>query len=478
MSIIHLERASFRPLADGVKKGLFRNPVSLSIQGQERWAITGPRKLDLLHVLASKHIAEPPLSRRYPFLSQDFWPSQVTQLVEFGSSNIKASHLSARYESFRDEFDITLNDYLLQADNNQEHVDRVLEQFMLKGIEDRWVVGLSNGQNRRARLAYSILKHPRMLFVDEPFLGLDPPSRETVSTVLETLPPKPHVVLGLRLQDHFPSWITHVAIADESGIVSQGTMPEVEPELERLREEHMAIVQKTKDLNKQKEIGESIIELRDVSVSYKGETIFSNLSFTARRGEKWHLQGPNGSGKSTLLSLLTADHPQSWNSKVVLFGEPRKTGRQSYFSINEQIGHCSPEIHALFPTRRNAFEAISTGFVVGSFIPPTNLTEEQKQTINNYIDEFELDRGTPFGDMSLSDQKTIMLLRAIVKSPKILIMDEALSGMDDLRIEKCKRMIQDYDGTTIVVGHIENEVPACDKYIRFTQGGVVEVGSK
>lgn len=474
-SIIELKNALFRPLADNIKKNVFRNPINLAIQENQRWAITGSRKLDLLHILASKHVANPPLSRTY-HLGEHNWPSQVTQMVEFGTPNIKASHLSARYESFRDEFDNSLKEYLLQADRNEQNVQQALKQFKLDGIEDRWIVGLSNGQNRRARLAWSILKHPKLLIVDEPLLGLDPPSREKVSQVLNGL--DIDVILGTRVQDELPEWITHVAVTDFDGISHQGTVEQVKPHLERLRKEHYESLE-IKDPKGQridKSNNDTVVELDNVTVSYKGEVVFSNLKFEAKRGEKWHLQGPNGSGKSTLLALLTADHPQSWNSKIKLFNEPRKTGRQSYFSINESIGHSSPEIHSLFPGNLTVKQAISTGYVVGSFIPPKNLDKQKQEKVNNFIKEFELDAETPFNQLPLSDQKTVLFLRAIVKNPELLILDEAFSAMDEQRIAYCKNMLNNFDNTVIVVGHIESEIPQCEKFIRFVGDGSVVQG--
>jgi ABC-type molybdenum transport system ATPase subunit/photorepair protein PhrA len=471
--VVKIEKAFFRPLADGVKKWVFKRPVDLTMRADERWAVTGPRKSDLLRILAAKEIAEPPLSRSYPFLGKDYWPSQVTTLLEF-SSSIKASHLSARYESLREDFDESLNEYLLRANGDQNEVDRVLDTFMLKGIQDRWVVGLSNGQNRRARLAQCLLKHPKLLLVDDPFLGLDPPSRQKVSSVLQSLPPNPHVVLGMRIQDEFPTWITHVAVTDQDGVAHQGPIEQMRPHVDRLVAESLAIAERHREQRSvaaSKPPGDVIIELDDVSVSYKGQHVFKNLSFQARRGEKWHLQGPNGSGKSTLLALLTADHPQSWNSKIKLFGEPRETGKQSYFGINNNIGHCSPEIHAIFPTRLTVHQAIATGFVTGSFIPPKDLDEPQKARINELITNFDLPADTPLNDLSLSDQKTALFLRAVAKKPEILILDEAFSAMDELRIAECKDLIANYDGTVIVVGHIQHEVADCNKYIRLTGDG-------
>lgn len=485
--IVTLENCIVRPVGESLSASLFKKPLNLTINQNERWAVTGPRKRDLLSVLAAKHIPNPPLSRTYPFLDKNAWPSQAIQLVEFKGS-VLASHLSARYEHFRDEFDIPLMEYLGQSLGNvkgpeKEHIDDILKKFKLDSLADQWVVGLSNGQMRRARLAKAILKYPRLLLIDEPYLGLDPSTRQTLSDILETLPPNPHVILGLRIQDKFPSWITHVAITDRDGVDKSGPIEEVGDYLEFLKRKDMELAaslaqarknfseKKKKESSSKDKSNTEIIRLDKVSISYRGKLILDEIEWKVAKGEKWHLRGDNGAGKSTLVSLLTADHPQSWNSKIVINGEPRKTGKHNYFDINNAIGHSSPEIHAIYPLKQTVFEAISTGYIVGSTIPPkkNELTSEQIENIERLIDQFQLAPDQRLRDLSLSDQKTVLFLRSIVKRPDILILDEAFSAMDDWRIEQCKDFINNefQEGTVIAIGHIDNEIPDCDKYIRL-----------
>lgn len=490
LPVIKLENCLVRPLLDKVSKPLFPNPINLTINRDERWAVTGPRKLDLLSVIAAKHIPTPPLSRTYPFLENTIWPSQAITLVEFKGS-VLATHLSARYEHFRDEFDIPLSEYLGQtfgteAGPNKAKVDNAMKAFKLDEFHDRWIVGLSNGQMRRARLAKAILKEPRLLLIDEVYLGLDPAARKTLSEILSALPPKPHVVLGLRIQDEYPSWVTHIAITDNNGIDRQGPKEEISDYLEFLKRKEKdaaaVIFQKAKErrtlsLEHTAEKKE-FIKLDKISIGYRGQLVLDELEWSVNKGEKWHLRGDNGTGKSTVVSLLTADHPQSWNSKIVIDGEPRQTGKHNYFDINEGIGHASPEIHAIFPVRYSVYDAVSTGFVVGSMIPPKNLSADQVQAVNDLISEFDLDPSAKLSDLSLSDQKVALFLRSVVKKPDILILDEAFSAMDNWRVEQCKSFINEWQGTVIVIGHIEDEIPACDKYIRlFPNGSKPEIGT-
>lgn len=473
LPVVQLENCLVRPVSDAVQQTLFANPLNLALRPSQRWAVTGPRKSDLLSVLAGRHIPVPPLSRAYPFLEKTVWPSQAIQFLQFKGS-IPVSHLSARYEHFRDALDESLDAFLARSEPSPDAIDSVKHMLRLDGLGDRWIVGLSNGQMRRARLARALLKAPRLLLIDDPYLGLDPSSRQTLSDVLELMPPNPHVVLGLRYQDRFPDWITHVAITDAHGILKQGPVHEVEHVLKALRKQEHDRVQATmKSHALRKSSGgptapkDVILHIDNISIAYNGQAVLKDLSWTVRRGEKWHLRGDNGTGKSTLLALITADHPQSWNSKIVLHGAPRKTGRHSYFSINERIGHAAPEIHALFPAHRTAFDAVATGYVVGSMAAPPALSPAQRQHVHALLAEFQLDPRAVFGGLSLSDQKTVLFLRSVVKRPDLLILDEAFSGMDAWRVEQCKDFLADWAGTVISVGHIDDELPRCDKYLRL-----------
>lgn len=496
--LIKLENALFKAVS--ASKGsptVFANPVSLTITPEERWAIIGTYKTQFMRALASQYLPDPPLSRTYPFLGKSVWPNSVIQFLEFKGA-LPTAHLAARYEFFKDEFDETTRKFVIGNVNNsriinEDLVKDVFKRLKLEGLEDRWALGLSNGQTRRARLARALVREPKLLIVDDPFLGLDPTATSIVSDVLGNLPPNPHVVLGLRYQDVVPEWITHVAVVDETGILTTGAKDDVESHLQELKAKDQALqkeqialnnekIKNIKKLFSSKELDHEtpLFEFKGISVAYRGQPVIQDLNWKVLHGERWHVRGDNGTGKSTLLSLITAEHPQSWNSAIEMYGEPRRTGKQNFFDINEGIGFTSPELHAIFPQALTAYEAISTGFVVGSVIPPKNLSQEKIDRINSYFKEFNLEaqKDTEFRDLSISDQKLVLFIRAIIKNPDLVILDEALSVMDDARIEQCKELLRHYPGTVLTIGHLESEVPDTDRYIKLLGPGKYEVGLK
>ncbi|KAG7881533.1 hypothetical protein KL937_001156 [Ogataea polymorpha] len=293
------------------------------------------------------------------------------------------THLSSRYEFFKDrEVDELVADFVANISYNSQHqkdprlLDEILEKVGLKGFEQKYITTLSNGQFRRARIAKSLYGKPDLLMIEDPFLGLDPVAKKTVSSVLEHTAAPTTVCLGLKLEDEIPQWIEKVAVVDHTGIIESGNRADLVDTLNSLRSAHREQQQQMKSQLEAKvyhpheqssERSETpLLEMSDVNVVYRGKPALKNLNWVVRDGEKWHIRGRNGSGKTTLLSLITLDHPQAWNKHIKMNGVPRATGKTNYFDTNKQIGFTSPEIHAIFPKHLTVEEAISTGYQTGS----------------------------------------------------------------------------------------------------------------
>lgn len=497
---------------------VFSSPVSFILNPKQRLAIVGDTsKTDFLSVLANKYVAEPLHSRSYPASLKD--PKFKTELLRFvnngswghGASNSSGgfTHLSSRYEFFKDlEVDEIVENFIADRSYNsnieysKEKISKLIHNLNLVGLQGQFITTLSNGQFRRARIAKELYREPAILCIDDPFLGLDPFATNTVNDVLKKTSfdenNKTTIVLGFRVQDEVPKWIEHVVIVNQTGIVKQGTRDELLYDLERLQDDfhrkHNQLEnklranfgQQRKPSNREVLQGNKsnspIIEMKNTNISYKGKPIIKDLNWTVREGEKWHIRGRNGSGKTTLLSLITLDHPQSWNRTIKVFGVERAPGKVNYFDTNKYIGFTSPELHAIYPKDHTVFETISTGFVVGSYIRPRdNLTAEQVTKINHYLTLLDISqlKDEIFGDIPVSKQKLVLLVRAIINDPRIVILDEALSAMVDEDVIKGKILIDNLDATCLVIGHVEEEVPKCNKYILLNDAkrGHYEIGN-
>lgn len=472
----------------------------------EKWVIWGPGKGQFMNILSNKFLSDPPLSLQFGVGGK--YP-RVEQVLFKGV--MPTAHLSARYEYFKDEFDVTCKKFILDNAVGSNSVsydvaktdreidmklyDKLIDSLQLRDLQDRWAMGLSNGQMRRARMAFSLLKKPDLLLVDDPFLGLDPMATEIISNFLANydLP----IIIGLRFQDEIPSWCTHVCCVEDDGqILFQGPVNQYDTHIKQLKDSLAnSTYSETKNSLDLRELVSKHplfgikpqvphLELRGLDVKYRGQPVLADLHWKVEPGSRWHVQGNNGSGKSTLLALITAEHPQSWNSKVVEYGIPRRTGKASYFDINKNIGMSAPELHAIFlkncGERLTVRESIATGFHEASnnnFTPIwSKLSGDQQEMIERLIEYFALPADKFFGALTVSDQKLALFVRSVVKMPKLLLLDEAFSGMELEPMLRCHEFLNHWPGTIMVVSHVPEETPKCHYYLRLVSPGVYDIG--
>jgi molybdate transport system ATP-binding protein len=218
------------------------------------------------------------------------------------------------------------------------------------------------------------------------------------------------------------------------------------------------------------------IELKDVNVIYGGKSILRQITWTVRAGERWAVVGPNGSGKTTLLSLLCADHPQAYSNDVRVFGRRRGNG-ESIWDVKRRIGLVSPEMHLYFTEPLTAERAAATGFFDVLVSRPT--TPDQDVAVRRLFDHFGMaalaDR--PFARLSTGQQRIVLLVRALVKDPPLVILDEPFQMLDADTVARARSWIDDHlaaDRTVLFVTHNEAELPwTVNRRLRLLDGSVV-----
>ncbi|KAJ5869730.1 hypothetical protein N7455_004671 [Penicillium solitum] len=224
-----------------------RAPGSAKAANLQHWAIIGPSdRTDFLNTLRGEHICIPPNARSYPYLLTDEIAAKdprlrvvenAVQYVGFSGEGsgaiggVRGAYLSARYESYREETDWTLLQYLrgqtslnpMEGEeegtlHDEDFLQRTVRSLELGNLLTLPVSSLSNGQTRRARIAKAILSKPELLLLDEPFMGLDPVAVRKISKLLHELAKKsaPRLVLAQRPQDKVPDWITHIMVVGNS----------------------------------------------------------------------------------------------------------------------------------------------------------------------------------------------------------------------------------------------------------------------
>ena len=205
--------------------------------------------------------------------------------------------------------------------------------------------------------------------------------------------------------------------------------------------------------------------MNKVCIKYGGRTILSQLDWTVKNGEHWALGGQNGAGKSTLLSLICADNPQSYACDITLFDNPRGSG-ESIWDIKKHIGYVSPEMHRAYQRDMPAIRIVASGMKdsVGLYMKPS---DEEIEQCHFWMKIFGLDKiqDRTFLKLSSGEQRLVLLARAFVKDPELLILDEPLHGLDNTNRRMVKDVIEAFckrqNKTIIIVTHYKEELPNC-----------------
>jgi molybdate transport system ATP-binding protein len=184
-----------------------------------------------------------------------------------------------------------------------------------------------------------------------------------------------------------------------------------------------------------------------------------------RSGENWALIGPNGAGKTTLLRLITGDNLQAYANHLELLGR-RKGSGESVWDIKAHIGVVADDLQARYQRNLTGYDVICSGFFdsIGLY---RFCSSDQKQTARQWIDTLALDdlADEPFNRMSFGQQRLLLIARAMVKSPKLMVLDEPCSGLDAAHRRRVLQLVdiigQRPSTGLLFVSHHPEEIPAC-----------------
>ncbi|WFD32590.1 hypothetical protein MSPP1_003638 [Malassezia sp. CBS 17886] len=418
-----------------------------------------------------------------------------------------------------------------RADAAMDAVNRFAPRLHMEPLLQRPLVALSNGQSRRARIFQALVSGAQLLVLDEPFTGLDPPTRAEVADLLAELHAAraPRVVLILRDQDVVPSFITHTLRVDDDGNVALGhTDTGNDARLggtggasgdvgkQELSGDREALIGAAAAAQAPTEGARGIdrahaaskpasapasgtaaggydrvranfavgvgagdaasapyVQLESASLSYGGIPVLRDVSLRVLPGSRTVIVGDNGSGKTTLLSLLLGDNPRAFAmpaSQLRMWGAARDAPQNAHALLQRRIGHLSPELFNAFPRRGagtsglSVFDAVASGFD-GIFTPRAQSAERAARvfTLLRQCAEVIVGKGAaamargtagsafanvaaladaPFVDLSHGSQVLVLLLRALVHRPSLLVLDEPFQGMSS-RQATCARALLD-----------------------------------
>ena len=358
-----------------------------------------------------------------------------------------------------------------QRCEEREAMRRLLyKAFGIHEIIEQKITHLSSGELRKFHLTRSLLSNPRLIIIDNPFIGLDANARDQFVHLFEVLIKETgiQVVLVLSKPADIPAFITHVVTVSDKVVGGKMTLDEYRDSMPCVPKNVLpdSMYQSILDLPTEYLTDCNIaIDFKDVTIKYGKRVILDKLNLTIKGGEKWALTGRNGSGKSTLLSIVCADNLQSYANNIVLFDMVRGTG-ESIWEIKRHIGYVSPELHRSYYRDIPAIEVVASGLSdsVGLYMRPK---PEQMGVCLYWMEIFGVKHlaNTSFLQLSSGEQRLVLLARAFVKDPALLILDEPLHGLDAINSRRVLDVVEAFakrkGKTLIVVTHYMEEIPKC-----------------
>jgi molybdate transport system ATP-binding protein len=285
----------------------------------------------------------------------------------------------------------------------------------------------SDGEQKKALLDHLLAKAPDFLVIDDVFGNLDTKTRVEITEQLRVATPHTTVIqLFGRSTDLLP-FIEEVWLLKDTHLYP---IHKTElPALSILEAKTNAVIPSASGILAYLE--NPLIAFTDVTVRYEDRCILRHINWQINKGEYWQLQGPNGSGKTTLLSMINGDNTKAYGQDIRLFGYQKGTG-ESIWDIKQHIGYFSQHILRFFERADSAEYMIAGGLLdsIGLYQTPTDLMMQQAHAWLKVLGMYE-QRSKPFVNFSSAQQRLILIARAMIKHPPLLILDEPTAGLND-----------------------------------------------
>lgn len=385
-----------------------------------------------------------------------------------------------------------------------------MPEVKLCGVEtilERGLKYMSTGEIRRTLLCRALLSKKKLLILSDPFAGLDVQSRQILREFFQTIVGRQlkagaeddttRIILAMERYTEIPETITHVLEFTNVGQAGAISFCGTKADYEQLLSERENKKQQTRDAEKSaltdafRQIAkdtaalkddsqaasdepiseQTLIQLNNVNVGWDGRLVLRDFTWSVLSHQHWLIRGPNGSGKTTLLELITGDNKQVYANDVWLFGRKRGTG-ETIWDIKKNLGIVSYRLHVEYRMvgGTDLLRVIISGFhdSIGLYEPPTDVEiAAAKKWLS--LAGFSGRENESFGQLSYGEQRAILIIRAAVKQPKVLILDEPCHGLDEHYRQKILDLLETIaetkTATLLHVTHDVSEVLPCEKHI-------------
>ncbi|MCP4718482.1 MAG: ATP-binding cassette domain-containing protein, partial [Desulfobacteraceae bacterium] len=388
-------------------------------------------------------------------------PETIADLIDL-PQNLGLVSFSRQQALFEEELKKDDTDFLDKIDpgtqacsfleNPGEHAD-LIRAFDMTDSMARGYRQLSTGQSRKLLLLAQITKGISWLAIQAPYEGLDPHSCEELDKAMAMLHQQG---IGILILVHnscdIPAFCTHLGLiangrldlrGDRKDIMAalgkktnqdnpdfQASLKEVIME-QNTAESTLGTVRSESETKKESRFATELVRLKNGSAGYGGKSIFTGLDLSIHKGDHTLVTGSNGCGKSTLLQLITGDHPACYQNDLRIFGIQRGTG-ESIWELKRHMGIVSPDLHRNYYVPGTALHCILSGLFdsIGLY---QKYTTQNKQQAEKWLERTGLLREaqTPFRNLTYANQRLVLIARALIKVPWLLILDEPTQGLDE-----------------------------------------------
>ncbi|MDF7671520.1 molybdate ABC transporter ATP-binding protein ModF [Orbaceae bacterium ESL0721] len=368
---------------------------------------------------------------------------------------------------------------IIQAENeplNNQLFKQLADQFGITHLLKRRFKYLSTGETRKTLLCRVLMAQPDLLILDEPFDGLDIASRENLAQQLSSLSKQGvAIILVVNRFNDIPPFIDNIGFISDCELIKVGQRNQLlndDAFKQLIGIESKATIQLPESDEATTILPPDIprVILNHGYVLYytgqdNAKPIINDLTWQVNANENWQIVGPNGAGKSTLLSLITGDHPQGYSNDLTLFGRKRGSG-ETIWDIKRHIGYVSSSLHQDYRVSSTIKNVLLSGYLDSIGIYSTT-SDRQHKLVDEWLQLLDLttEADKPFQSLSWGQQRLLLIVRAMVKHPTLLILDEPLQGLDQLNRELVKRWIDLLigEGKTqlLFVSHHLEDAPKC-----------------
>ncbi len=362
----------------------------------------------------------------------------------------------------------------------------VAGRFNLEALLDKPALAVSTGEMSRVLIARELIRRPKMLILDEPFDGLDRPGRQELMAMLDRLATSGlPIILVTHRPEEMLSATTHVLTVDGGRIADAGAVDDAS----QMFDTDSAVATKESKRSRpnhhpahpeagRRVSSEPLIDMKAVTVRYGDTIVLNRFTWAVEEGQHWAITGPNGAGKSTILKLITGDCLQVYANRIRLFGKDRGVG-QTLWETRERLGVVSHDLSSAYQKRMSAMDVVCSGFFdsVGLY---RHCDTVQITTARWWLAQMDISAlsETLFDQLSQGQRQMVLIARAMVKNPNLLILDEPCAGLDPENRHTVLRLLEQIGSSAftglIFVSHHEKEIPACITHRLFLDQGIVQ----